>query len=204
MAIVQDPYEAEYPSMPRSALEYVEADYKMRSVEIGPLLARLVREHQVEKVGMRTNNKQELEQRMAKEVQLAAGTNVSQGSILELGELTPFTCPECHGTLVRIKEGKLSRFRCHTGHGFTEDALLEGIMQSTGEMLWQVARGLQEGQMLLEHMGRHMREAGEHARAERMFVKGRELGRRASHFAEAARDHEILSVEKLDEQQPAD
>ena len=41
IAVVQDPYEARYPSMPRSALEHIEADYKVRSTEIAPLLVQL-------------------------------------------------------------------------------------------------------------------------------------------------------------------
>ena len=204
IAIVQDPFEAEYASMPRSALEYVEADYKVRSTESGSLLARLVQEQSVEEARMGTKKEKGVEQRIATEVQIAAGSNVSQKNILELGELTPFAYPECHGALVRIKEGKLSRYRCHTGHGFNEAALLEGIMQSTGEMIWQVARGLQEGQMRLEHMARHMQDAGEQERAEQVFAKARDLGRRATHFAEAAREHESLSSDNISEHQPAD
>jgi two-component system chemotaxis response regulator CheB len=202
IAIVQDPYEAEYASMPRSALEYVEADYKVRSTEIAALLVRLTQEQRSKETDTR-DIEEVLEERIAKEVQIAAGTNISQKSIFELGELTPFACPECHGTLVRIKEGTLSRFRCHTGHGFTEDALLEGVMQNTGEMIWQVARGLQEGQLLLEHTGQHLQDAGEHARAEKVFTRARELGKRATRFLEAARDHESLSTSNLSEQQPA-
>lgn len=196
IAIVQDPYEAQYPSMPRSALEYVDADYRLQAKEMSPLLVRLAQEaasapaRQAEK---------DLEARIAKEVQIAAGTNLSQKSILELGELTPFTCPECHGILVQILEDKLRHFRCHTGHSFTEDALLEGVMQSTGELLWQVARGLQEGEMLLDHMGQHMQESGERARAEKLFAKARELGKRASRFIEAAQEHESISANKLDD-----
>ncbi len=44
IAIVQDPYDAKYASMPRSALEYVKANYRVRSTEISPLLARLASE----------------------------------------------------------------------------------------------------------------------------------------------------------------
>lgn len=204
LAVVQDPYEAEYASMPRSALEYVEADYKVRSTEIAPLLARLVQEPFVEEVSMGTKKEKGEEERIATEVQIAAGANISQKNILELGDLTPFACPECHGALVRIKEGKTSRYRCHTGHGFSENTLLENIMQNAGESIWQVARGLQEGQMLLDHMGQHMREAGELDRAEKLLAKARDLGRGATHFAEAAREHENLSSENVQDPQPAD
>src|SRR5215211_440012 len=101
IAIVQDPYEAEYASMPRSALEYVEADYKVKSTEIAALLTRLAREQPIEEMIAGNDTEDNIEQRIAKEVQIAAGTNLSQKSILELGELTPFACPDCHGALVK-------------------------------------------------------------------------------------------------------
>ena len=201
IAIVQDPEEAEYPSMPRSALEYVDADYKVRSNDISPLLVGLAREMAAEERRADAHIERELDERIAKEVQIAAGTNISAKSILDLGEMSPFSCPECHGALIKILEDKLTRFRCHTGHGYTEDALLEAIMQSTGEKLWQVTRGLQEGQMLLEHMGRHIQEAGEHARSEKALAKAHELGKRASRFAELAQEHESLSGNKLEDSQ---
>ena len=130
----------------------------MRSREISSLLVQLVQDAATPEMNpgndMEHRN-DDIEDRIAKEVQIAAGTNLSPQTILGLGEFTPFTCPECHGSLIRIVEGKLSHFRCHTGHSFSEDALLETVMESTGEMLWQVTRGLQEGQLLLEHMGHH-------------------------------------------------
>ena len=170
-AIVQDPYDAEYASMPRSALEYVDADYRVPSAEISGLLVRLANETSEKK--MAANEK--LEKRIATEVQIAAGTNMSEKNILEMGELSPFTCPECHGTLIEIKDGKFSRFRCHTGHGFTADALLEEVTRSTGEKIWQVTRSLQETVMLLQHMGRHIQDAGDSSRAEKFFAEAREL-----------------------------
>jgi chemotaxis response regulator CheB len=41
--VVQDPADAEYPDMPRNALESVTVDYCLPAVEIGPLLANLAR-----------------------------------------------------------------------------------------------------------------------------------------------------------------
>ena len=198
IAIVQDPADAEYASMPRSALEYVDADYKVRSTEISELLVRLANEP-LKKESMAGNEiERGLEERIATEVQIAAGTNVSQENILDLGELAPYSCPHCHGSLIRIKEGKHSRFRCHTGHGFSEDALLEEIMQTTGESIWAVTRGLQETVMLLQHMGSHIQEAGDQARAEKFFAKARELEMRASRFQELATIHESISGNKLE------
>ncbi len=192
-AIVQDPYEAEYASMPRSALEYVDADYKVRSAEISGLLVRLANDSSERK----TPADELLEKRIATEVQVAAGTNVSEKKILELGDLTSFTCPECHGTLIGIKEGKFSRFRCHTGHGFTEDALLEAVTRSTGEKVWQVTRSIQETVMLLQHMGKHIQDAGSSQEAEKFFAKARELEKQASQMQKLAVEQERLSQESL-------
>ena len=44
MAVVQDPGHAEYPGMPRNAIEHVDIDYVMPPEEIGSLLSRLVRQ----------------------------------------------------------------------------------------------------------------------------------------------------------------
>src|SRR5215216_2035202 len=200
-AIVQDPYEAEYTSMPRSALEYVEADYSLPSTEIGALLARLANEQLTQEVMMGNDIENDLRKRIGREVQLASGTNISPKNVLELGELSAFTCPECHGSLVKITEGKFSRFRCHTGHGFTEDALLEAVMQSIGKMIWQVTRGLQETEMLLEHIGQHSRGAGDTDRAKNFFAKAREIGKRASQFQAIALEHESLNTDNVEQGQ---
>jgi two-component system, chemotaxis family, protein-glutamate methylesterase/glutaminase len=44
VAIVQDPVDALYPSMPLHALEHVDVDYKLPVSEIGPLITRLAYE----------------------------------------------------------------------------------------------------------------------------------------------------------------
>ncbi|HKY55567.1 MAG TPA: chemotaxis protein CheB [Anaerolineales bacterium] len=203
IAIVQDPFQAAFPSMPRSALEFIEADYRLPAAEIGDLLVQLAREQVTHGVTLGEDIEENL-QRMAKELHIAAGINVSEQSILDLGPLTPFTCPECKGSLVKIKEGNMSRFRCHTGHGFTADALLEAATKMVGEQIWQVTRGLQEAEMLLNHMGQHLQEGGRQAEAEKYFAKARELSVRASHYQNDALFHETLSSEKLDQQEPID
>src|SRR5688572_14694321 len=62
------------------------------------------------------------------------------------------TCPECNGALSRIEEKKIIRYRCHTGHAFTESALLADITKCIEEDLWKAIRGLDESILLLEEM----------------------------------------------------
>jgi two-component system, chemotaxis family, protein-glutamate methylesterase/glutaminase len=191
IAIVQEPDQARYPSMPRSALEYVEADYQVPSTEIGPLLMRLTQEQstQEELVG---KGMEEDVRRMAIETQIAAGVNLPEKTILELGPLSQFTCPECKGSLVKISEGGLFRFRCHTGHGFSAETLLEGLMETIGRLIWQTTRAFQEGSMLLEHIGQHMQENGGSAQADIFLAKARELNQQSSQLQKIAIEHESL------------
>jgi two-component system chemotaxis response regulator CheB len=134
---------------------------------------------------------------MAIETQIAAGVNLPEKTILELGPLTPFTCPECRGSLVRITEGGLFRFRCHTGHGFSAEALLEGLTETINNFIWQTTRGVQEGSMLLEHIGRHLQENGGSAEAEKFLAKARELNQQASRFQKIAIGLDGLRVETV-------
>jgi two-component system, chemotaxis family, protein-glutamate methylesterase/glutaminase len=191
IAIVQAPEQARYPSMPRSALEYIDADYKLHSTEIGPLLTQLTQE-QPAQAEMAGNGTEEDIRRLAIETQLAAGVNLPEKTVLALGPLTQFTCPECKGSLVKITEGGLSRFRCHTGHGFSADALVDDLMKAIDEQLWQTIRGFQEATMLLEHIGGHLQENGGSAQADVFLAKARELNQQASRLQRIAIRHENL------------
>jgi two-component system chemotaxis response regulator CheB len=75
---------------------------------------------------------------------------------MEMGELSPYTCPECHGVLVQIREGNRLRFRCHTGHAYSLNVLLAEVTKSIEAALWNAARVLDEGEMLLSHVQGHL------------------------------------------------
>lgn len=151
LAIIQEPEDAEYPQMPQSVLEYVDVDHVIPASLMGALLEGLI--------GEPTPQKHKLSEkdlvRLKKEVIIATKDNAFEMGIMDMGELTEFTCPECHGALVRLVEGKLIRFRCHTGHAYTASSLLASITESVEEMLWSSMRGMEETTMLLKSIARH-------------------------------------------------
>jgi two-component system chemotaxis response regulator CheB len=114
-----------------------------------------------------------------------------------MGEPTHYTCPECHGTLVRISEGKMSRFRCHTGHAYTDNALLEAVTETGGEMLWQIIRSFEESIMLLNEMGKNLKDAGDADRADIFFTKARAIEKQSIALQSDALKHETLSGDNL-------
>jgi len=194
IAIVQKPDEARFESMPLSALAAVDVDHTVSAKEIGPLVTRLLAAPRRKD---RPVKKTDLRKRVKAELAIAAEGGAFQKGIMEMGKLTPFTCPECHGVLVEVTEAQMTRYRCHTGHAYSGSALLEGVMESTGEMLWQVMRSLEEAVMLVEEMAQKMKHAGDTRRAKIYSSKARELEARSKTFHDVVLKHESLSEENL-------
>ncbi len=136
-AVVQEPSEALINAMPLNALCNVEVDHKLPLAEIGPLLGRLV-----EQPAPVAREIPEDEQRKTRhEIRIAEEEDGLEENVMQFGELSPFTCPECRGVLAELREGKIVRFRCHTGHAFSANSLLEGANEQVEARLWDAVRG---------------------------------------------------------------
>jgi two-component system chemotaxis response regulator CheB len=153
-AIVQDPDEALYSGMPRSALENVAVDYCLPLAEIPALLVRLANEP-VEDEGETA-----MSDEMQQEIDIAE---------MELDELkdehrpgTPsrYTCPECQGVLFEIDEKNLLRFRCRVGHAYSPETLLFEQGGALEAALWAALRSLEENVSLARQLAQRMRERG--------------------------------------------
>jgi two-component system chemotaxis response regulator CheB len=131
--------------------------------------------------------------RLELEVKIASHDNAFEQGIMELGKLSPFTCPECHGALVHLKEGTIIRFRCHTGHAFTPSALLAGATQANEELLWQAMRGMEEVTMLLEQIGKHFADKGEAGTAQLFNQKAEQNRKRARVIHDSVMTEQRLS-----------
>ncbi len=129
IAVVQDPAEAEQPSMPSSALNNVQVDYCLPISEIPPLLVTLTQQT-VEEAGPPVSKQLEIE------TKIALGADSAELDVTQLGKISEFTCPDCHGSLTRINNGNLQRFRCHTGHSFSNGSLLAELTDSVEQSLW--------------------------------------------------------------------
>lgn len=156
ITIIQEPADADFPSMPLNVLEYVKVDYSTRASDMGLLLKKLT----AEKASKKPKVSKEDMAFLKMEVIISKQDNAFAMGIMNEGELTPFTCPECHGVLVRLIEGKFIRFRCHTGHAYTASALLADLSKSVEETLWQSMRGLEETTLLLNQISEHFKKEG--------------------------------------------
>ncbi len=188
-AVIQDPEEAEYPSMPRSVLEYVEVDYLLRVSQMGDLLYQLSKQQAVEKQLLTETE----EQRWQREINIASQKNAFDMGVTKLGKPSLLTCPECSGALVEVKEGKITRYRCHTGHAFTSSALLAGVTKSVEENLWQVVRGLEEAFMILDKAAAQFTQSGNTDDAHKFSSKAAQVRNRSRKIQSLIAEQEQLS-----------
>ena len=189
LAVVQDPADAEQPSMPTNALEFVAAEYVTPLAQIGPLLGRLTQERAPAKTRLPAAELDLLKI----ELTIAKQGGGFELGIIDKGKLTPFTCPDCHGALTQLIEGKLIRYRCHTGHAYTLNSLLSEVTESVESMLYMALRGLEETKMLLQNLGHHFADDQQVAVSALFFRKADETGRQARIVHDSILKHEALS-----------
>ena len=147
--IVQDPAEATIPDMPANALRQVEIDHVAPAETIAVLLTALSRQP--------AGPTPDIPRRVWLEAAIAAQEASGMALEDELGQLSRFTCPECHGALWEIEGDRLLRFRCHVGHAYNADTMLAAQELSVEETLWTLLRTHRERGALARRMAEQER-----------------------------------------------
>jgi len=167
ITIAQDPNEALFRSMPQSAIENGAVDHVLTLDEIATFLTA--------KVGASVAEEATMPNDPDPEATIVAQSKAS----LERGEQpdspSPITCPDCGGVLWELRDGNLLRFRCHVGHAYSLDSLLEEQARDVERALWAALRALEEKAAL----------------ARRMAVQAHEQSRFTSESQFYQRAHEI-------------
>jgi two-component system chemotaxis response regulator CheB len=194
LAVVQDPADAQVPSMPENAIREVATDYVVPVAQLPSLLTRLA-DHEIpdqSAVIMEEDSK------LKAEVRIAAQDDAFAINIQQYGELSPFACPECHGVLTRLKEDHLVRFRCHTGHAYSADVLLASITEKIEDSLYSTMRGMDESIMLLDQLGDHFAEANQPRMAAQYFQQARQAQERTGLVRQALQLHQQLNEDTIE------
>lgn len=144
IAIAQDPNDAAYPDMPRSAAEHVALDYSPRLADMPKLLVELAR------------GKDEKEKAMP-----ITASQPNGGNGPSIIERQPFerpvavTCPECGGALRSSEVGTMVKFGCHIGHHYTAEAMAIAQFEKMERMMRAAARFLNERAEFCLQMAEH-------------------------------------------------
>ena len=169
VTVVQDPNEAEFPSMPRSALMSGDVDHCVRQQELAPLLVRL----SAEAVPSELTASKELE------MEIRHDQGDLSADLDSIGAPSYFTCPECHGTLWEIQDGNAARYRCRVGHGYSTEGLIEHMDEVLEDSLWEAVRTLMESAHLKERVGRRLIEGGKDVLGRELDAQARQIRHRA-------------------------
>ncbi|MBC5992252.1 chemotaxis protein CheB [Pontibacter cellulosilyticus] len=174
VAVVQHPDDAEFPVLPENVIRQVNIDHVVALEEMSSILEEVSRQ-QPSQSSVTVPSDIWQEAQIAERVM----TNSTLTNIDELdkaGDRTVYSCPECGGGLWELsQEGTIKRFRCHSGHAFSEDSLLDGMSNALEETLWVALRTLEERRNILQSMSRGETTKGNHRWASIQETRAEEM-----------------------------
>jgi len=154
LVLAQDPTEAAYPGMPESAIRHVDVSEIGTAAQLGAVVSQLCRTP-----AATTDDIDPY--RAAVEAGLADDSyDITAGTEEPSGQPAGFVCPECHGSLFKIDNGGLLRFRCRLGHAWSWHALLVEQGEALENALWMALRTLEEKAALSNQLADRASERG--------------------------------------------
>jgi len=151
IAVVQDPEEAFSPSMPRSAMNLVPVDHVLPLREIPVLITSLALE-------TAPNERHHTAPHLAPIEPDHSEASIAFTQDDRPGQLSVYSCPECHGSLWETDDLGILRFRCRVGHVYSSDSMLAAQTDSVDRALWAALRSLEERASLTKKMADRARE----------------------------------------------
>jgi two-component system, chemotaxis family, protein-glutamate methylesterase/glutaminase len=147
ITVVQDPDDARFPDMPRSALRNVPIDHCLPLVRIPRLLVQLSRGG---------NSAQPAPTADLRQVKTSHDLQKSETMPTD-AKPSAYSCPECHGVLWEVADPDLVRFRCRVGHGYSTESLGLEQDRAVEEALWAAVRSLEEQASLSRRLAEQWR-----------------------------------------------
>jgi two-component system chemotaxis response regulator CheB len=158
-ALVQDPADADYPDMPRNAIQLNRIDDVLSAARLAERMTQLVQQPVAAAP-------EAPPAAMTSEVRMASAEHIEPAAMDALGGRSSLTCPECGGALWQLDDAGLSRYRCHVGHAYSLLTLAAEQSIRVEAALWAAMRALEENGRVAHHLASSAGERGEHRRAE--------------------------------------
>ncbi|MBE9110800.1 chemotaxis protein CheB [Nodosilinea sp. LEGE 07298] len=162
LALVQDPAEASFRSMPTNAIASVAVDQVLLLAELAKAISTLTTNTAGDPP--MTSERPKLEDEIVAEEKTAA----EQGE--RSNAASPLTCPDCGGVLWELRDGHLLRFRCHVGHAYSLDSLIAEQADDLERALWTAVRAIEERAALSRRLEAYAKEQNRPKSAEQ-FAK---------------------------------
>ncbi|MDT0687709.1 chemotaxis protein CheB [Autumnicola psychrophila] len=141
LCIIQDPMEAQFSDMPRSVLNKIKVDFQAKLKEIPAIINNILTQP--------LPSEKPVPHEIRIEANLTEQMMSDINEIKKIADHSDFVCPDCGGGLWALKNDPLNRYRCHTGHVFTEKILHDLQDKKIEESIWVSIRMLEEKENLL-------------------------------------------------------
>jgi two-component system chemotaxis response regulator CheB len=151
ITIVQKPTEAEFSDMIKNVMQQIEVDHVLNIEDMAQVLLKTYASKKCE-VG-------KVPRQVRLEANITKRMSSSYSELKQLGEHTPFTCPDCGGLLLKITDENTERYRCYTGHSFSAEKLDEVQHEELENSIWVAIRIMEERRNLLNSMNGYQQEA---------------------------------------------
>ncbi|MBP0588383.1 chemotaxis protein CheB [Paraburkholderia sp. LEh10] len=136
--IVQDPADSVAPSMPSSCLRAVPSAVIAQLDNIGETIVKTVA------APLKATTTEEDRSRLEIEARISLTGAASPDDLDFIGKRSTLTCPECGGVIWRVGTDAPLRYRCHTGHAFSNLGLRYAQECGLEESLWTSMRKAEE------------------------------------------------------------
>jgi two-component system chemotaxis response regulator CheB len=179
-ALVQDPADARFDSMPRAALDAVPAATALTAAHLAKAITELA----------------------GQPVRPAAGDPseelIWETDMTEHGDAGPalpgapagLGCPECTGGMNVVHDGTVTYYVCHTGHSYSPQTLLAARDDNLEAALWTALSGMQEKVMVYQDLAARAEQGGDQD-----AYRGYEAAAaRIRHTVELLREHIMAEV----------
>ena len=178
VTVVQSPTDAQAPSMPASALQASDVDYRAPLSQLPGVLAQLV--------GQPAGPRPLVPRAVGLEVDIALGRPCLTATLMEFADPAPNSCPPCSAVLSQVRGASPLRYRCQVGHAYTAEAL-DAVQQSDLDEAIRVAlRIIEERAVLSERMADEARSAGREHSARSFQNRANEMRTYADTLRKAA------------------
>jgi two-component system, chemotaxis family, protein-glutamate methylesterase/glutaminase len=182
LALVQDPDDAMYESMPRSAIAYAHP----HAIVPVPVLGRMI--------GEVAGTYAEQEEDAMAGVSAEGGSRDTMDEDPQPGRRAAFACPDCGGGLWELDVGGLLRFRCRVGHAFSEASMLERQSDALETALWTGLRVLEERAALAHRLSNRLESRGSTTTARRFERQAAEAEEHAVNLRELLESMGVTSA----------
>ncbi len=178
--IVQEPAEATARSMPLSAIRHMKVDRVCTLDEMARLFVELANDAPPPESSSATERLMEIENRIAEGI----FTVEDWWALEQMSAPSGLNCPICRSAVYELKDQRVLRYRCRSGHAFSAQSLLSGQADAREAYLSSLFGALIEEATLTKRLGTEPLFAEDSYTAEALSNRAGELNRQANQVSE--------------------